>query len=75
MIGLLKDINQFTGLTGVISSKEGERVTSVTTTTGTTNTMHVVFNVCGEVIVDDEFDILHIYNLRTNSKEKQNGKK
>jgi hypothetical protein len=57
---LLKNLNQFTGLTSIVSGEEGERVAGIATTTCTTYTMNIIFNVCREIIIDNKLDILDI---------------
>ena len=60
LLCFLQHSDQITSLVAVGIREERVCSASVGRTPRTTNTMHVVFRTVREVVVDDEFHILHI---------------
>lgn len=68
LMGLLQDSDKLLGLLRIVHCEEGERRAGVSSTTSTTDTMDVVLDIVGEIVVDDEFDILDIWRTRNREK-------
>lgn len=64
-MGLLQDSDKLLSLLGIVHCEEGERRAGISTTTSTTDTMDVVLDIVGEIVVDDELDILDIWRTRS----------
>lgn len=62
LVGLLQEVDQITNNTAVAAVEEGSRDTSVAGTASTTDTMDIVVNVGGKIVVDD---MLNIRNIET----------
>ena len=60
-------------LVRVLVSKIGDRSTLGTSATGSADAVNVIFDLAREIIIDDEFDSLHIQSARGNLKRKSIG--
>merc|ERR1719361_445400 len=60
LLRLPEDVHQGLGVLGLVRGEERVRATRRAGTPGTTDTVHVVFNLRGHVVVDHVFDVLHI---------------
>lgn len=64
--GFLEDGQEGTGGLGIVGGEEGDGRAGGTGATSTPDSMHIIFDIPGEVIVDDKLDIFHIYTNRNN---------
>jgi hypothetical protein len=60
LVGLLEQLEEITDDTAVATVEEGGCDTGVSGTTSTTDTMNVIVNVGGQIVVDDVSDIINI---------------
>jgi hypothetical protein len=73
LVSLLQEINEITDNTSVATVEEGSRDTSVSSTSCTTNSVNVIINVGGEIVVNDvrhirdvepfAYDLVHVLEL------------
>lgn len=73
LVGLLEKVNQVANDTTVATVEEGSGDTSVTGTSSTTDTVDVVVNVGGEIVIDDVGDVWNIETTSGNSSSHQDG--
>jgi len=62
---LFEQRQEVTGVLGVVSGEEGDCGTLLAGSSGTTDSVYVVFDVVGEIVVDDIFDILDVQTTRS----------
>lgn len=62
LVSFIENLDQIFGLLVVIKGKEGVRSSQSLCTTCSADTMYIVLNVVWEIIIDDYFDILDIWN-------------
>jgi hypothetical protein len=73
LVGLLEKVNQLADNTTVATVEESSGVTSVSGTTSTTDTVNVVVNVGGQIVVDNVCDVGNIETTSGNSGGNKNG--
>ena len=73
LVGLLEKVNQLANDTAVATVEESSGNTSVSGTTGTTDTVNVVINVSGEIVVDNVGDVGDIETTSSDSGGDQDG--
>ncbi|ROV91474.1 hypothetical protein VSDG_07154 [Cytospora chrysosperma] len=73
LVGLLEKVNQLPHDTPIAAVEERGRDTSVTSTAGTTDTVHVVVDVSGQIVVHDVGDVGNIETTGSNSSCDQDG--
>lgn len=60
LISFLQDFDKIIRQAFVLVCEEGVRCAFVVRSSGSSYSVHVVFNVVGEIVVDDIFDIVDI---------------
>ena len=60
LAGLAEHTDQFAGHLGIVSGEKGEGRSSSVGAPRATDSMDIVFNVAGHVVIDDKFDVLDI---------------
>lgn len=73
MVGLLEEVDQVSHDAPIAAVEEGSRDTRVTSTAGTTDTVHIVVDVGGQVIVHNVRDVGNIETTGSDSSCNKNG--
>ncbi|KAF3062751.1 hypothetical protein CFAM422_010726 [Trichoderma lentiforme] len=73
LVGLLEKVNELADNTTVAAVEEGGSNTSVSSTAGTTNSVDVIIDISGKVVVDDVGDVGNIKTTSSNSSSHQDG--
>lgn len=73
LIGLLEKVKELADNTTVATVEEGGSNTSVSSTAGTTNSVDVIVDISGKVVVDDVGDVGDIKTTSSNSSSHQDG--
>jgi hypothetical protein len=63
LVGLFQQVKEIAYDSAIAAVEESSGNTSVSSSSGTTDSMNVVVNVCGEVIVDDMSDVRYIQSF------------
>jgi len=63
LFGLQEDIYQLLGAFVIGGSEERERCSDGTRTSRTSDSMHIIFDTCGEIVIDHVLDVFHVSTL------------
>ena len=73
LLSLLEYLNQFRSVLSVAVGEERVRGTGVGSTRCTPDTMHVIFNVVWEIVIDDAFHVADVQTTRCHVRRQHDG--